>query len=66
VKQQLAALDAQFQEELAALESKTDPMTEHLETVVLRPRKSDVSVRTVALAWSPHWRDEDDQLTRAW
>ncbi|HLL88570.1 MAG TPA: hypothetical protein VK324_04650 [Tepidisphaeraceae bacterium] len=66
VKQQMIDLDAQFQSELATLEAKIDPMTEPLEPVVLRPRKSDVSVRTVALAWSPHWIDTAGRATRAW
>jgi hypothetical protein len=39
------------QEEVDALEGRFDPLKEELETVALKPRKSDVEVRWVGLAW---------------
>jgi hypothetical protein len=52
VKKQIADLDAQFQAEAAAVESGGDPATESLETVELRPTKTNVRVKLVALAWT--------------
>ena len=54
IRQQLKDLDAELQSELAVrISAQTDPVTEKLETVTLRPKKSDVSVRRVALVWVP-------------
>ncbi len=53
VRQERADLEAEFQAELDALSVQVDPTTEVLEKVVLRPRKSDISVDLVALVWIP-------------
>ena len=66
LKAQLAELEAAFQEELQAREAKSDPLTEPLATVTIRPARKDVAVRLVALVWEPHWRDADGTLTPAW
>lgn len=66
VSQQLADLDAQFQAEVAALEAATDPLTETLETVSIRPNKADITVQRVALVWEPLMKDASGNLTRAW
>ena len=57
VKKQIADLDAQFQAEAAAIESGGDPATERFETVELRPTKTNVRVKLVALAWTPQVRN---------
>lgn len=57
LQQQLADLQAQFNEESAALSSKIDPTTETLNTVVIKPKKTDINVQLVALVWAPYWRD---------
>ena len=66
LRQQLADLEAQLQEQTAAMESKVDPMAETLETVVVKPKKTNISVTLVALAWAPFWLDGNGQLTPAW
>ena len=53
VQQQIRDLDAQLQEELSSAQAATDPASEKLETVTLRPKKSDVTVRKVTLVWIP-------------
>jgi hypothetical protein len=53
IQQQIQDLDGQFQEELAAAKAAADPANEKLETVSLRPKKSDITVRRVALVWIP-------------
>ena len=66
LQQQLAALEAEFKAEADALAAATDPLTEKLETLSLKPSKSNISIKLVALAWVPHWRDESGTETPAW
>jgi hypothetical protein len=53
VEQQIQDLDAELQAELAAAAAASDPATEKLEAVTLRPKKSDITVRRIALVWVP-------------
>jgi hypothetical protein len=53
LRARLAELEAEAAGELAALQSRLDPLTAPLATVSLRPRKADIEVRRVALAWVP-------------
>ncbi|HYK42453.1 MAG TPA: ATP-binding protein [Thermoanaerobaculia bacterium] len=53
VDAQIAALEAELQAELDQRAAAADPLTEKLEALSVRPKKSDVSVRFVALAWAP-------------
>jgi hypothetical protein len=62
----LADLEAQFKAETDALEARTDPQTEPLETVSLQPKKTNVAVKLVALVWTPHWQAPDGSVTPAW
>jgi hypothetical protein len=66
LQQQLAKLESQFKAEADALAAATDPLTEKLETVSLKPTKANIAVKLVALAWTPHWRDGKGTLTQAW
>ena len=66
VKQKRADLEAEFQSELDALEGKADPATETLEKVLMRPRKSDITVDSLGLVWMPYWQDASGSLTGAW
>ena len=49
----LAELQTEMESDLRELENRFDPELEELETVTVRPRKSDVEVRLMALAWDP-------------
>jgi hypothetical protein len=53
LQQQIADLEAQFQREVDALSALTDPATEALDPVVIKPKKSNISVQLVALGWLP-------------
>ncbi len=66
VKQKRADLEAEFQSELDALEGKADPGTETLEKVLMRPRKSDITVDSLGLVWMPYWQDASGAETGAW
>jgi hypothetical protein len=52
-QKQLEDLNAQFKEEADAMESKIDPATEELDSVVILPKKTDISVQLVSLVWAP-------------
>jgi len=53
LKRQLADLESRFQEELAQTESAYDPALEVFEPIELKPKRGDVMVKLVALAWVP-------------
>jgi hypothetical protein len=52
-RQALAALDAEFEEALGALEAPRDPADFEVTEVRIPARKSDVTVERLALAWRP-------------
>ncbi len=54
VRRQIEGLEADLEEELAARSATTDPLTEKLERVSVRPKKSDINVRSLALVWRPY------------
>ncbi|MDZ4732334.1 MAG: ATP-binding protein [Nitrospirota bacterium] len=66
LQQQLADLEAQFKKETDDLAAATDPLNEKFEAISLKPTKANIAVKLVALAWTPHWRDEQGVLTAAW
>jgi hypothetical protein len=49
----LADLEAEFQAETAELEAKFDPTAEELDTVEVKPKKTNINVDTVVLGWVP-------------
>jgi len=62
----MSDLEAEFEEELAELQESIDPGELFLEELLVRPRKSDISVQPPALVWTP-WRvDADGIATPAW
>ena len=66
LQQQLADLEAQFKAETELLAAATDPLSEKLETLSLKPTKTNIAVKLVALAWTPSWQDRTGVLTAAW
>jgi hypothetical protein len=53
VQAQINDLETQLQAETAQLQATMDPMNEQLETIEIRPKKTNIAVRYVALAWVP-------------
>jgi hypothetical protein len=53
LQQQLQELNAQLETEINQLMSTSDPTTEQLETVSLKPKKKDINIKLIALAWLP-------------
>jgi hypothetical protein len=66
IRQRLRDLEAEFASEMSALETQIDPLTERLERVALKPKRTDIAVRLVALAWAPLWQDPQGKTTPAW
>ncbi|HYG62398.1 MAG TPA: ATP-binding protein [Thermoanaerobaculia bacterium] len=53
LQRQLADLNTELEAEIGKLEARFDPEAEPLETVSLKPRRTDVEVRFLSLAWAP-------------
>ncbi|HEU4435510.1 MAG TPA: hypothetical protein VFR51_19140, partial [Pyrinomonadaceae bacterium] len=66
VAQKLADLEAEFKAEAADIERSFDPLTEELGKVSLKPKKINIDVKLVALAWAPYWHDTQGQVKPAW
>jgi hypothetical protein len=54
LRMQLQDLEAQFKTEVDTVAVKMDPLAEIFEPVSIKPNKSDISVKFVALAWVPY------------
>ena len=66
LQEQLQELEQDFQRELSELTLSMGPTTEPLETLDIRPKKTDVRVRLTALAWAPYWSQDSGGVTPAW
>ena len=64
-QRQLADLEAQFQAESEALAAAIDPLSETFDTLVLKPTKANITVKLVALVWTPHWQDQSGEMAQA-
>ena len=62
LQQQSADLEAEFKSEMDGLSERFDAAAEQLETLAMRPKKTDIKVKTVALAWAPQWREGDKEI----
>lgn len=66
LQQQLADLNAEAAAAAEELQAKVDPLTETLETITIKPKRTNISVQLVALVWAPHWCDERGNANPAW
>ena len=66
MQQRLADLEGQLQAETSALEVSTDPAAEKLESIALKPKKTNISITLLTLAWAPYWREAGGTKTPAW
>jgi hypothetical protein len=53
LQRQLEELQAQAAFDADLIRGSTDPLREPLETVAVKPRRSDVAVRLLGLGWVP-------------
>ena len=65
-QQTLEDMEAEFKAELDELAAKTDPATEELQKISLRPAKKDIVIKLVGLAWLPYRRSQDGTVAAAW
>ena len=62
---QLHDVQAEFDAEIEALKSRNDPATEPFDLVQIKPKKKDITVKLIALAWAPGWRSSSGEVTNA-
>jgi len=66
VRAQIAELEAELQKEMRAVEQQFDAMAHEVEQITIRPAKTNVDVRLVALVWMPFGRDESGNAVPLW
>ena len=66
IQKQQADLRDEFNTEISTLEARIDPSTESLETITIKPNKSDIMVQLVSLVWAPYWQDGQGINIPAW
>jgi DNA-binding ferritin-like protein len=66
ITQQLQDLNAQLESEIAQQTSSSDPATEKLETVSIKPKKKDISVKLFGLVWAPYLQAAGKPPEAAW
>lgn len=53
LQEQLAALEAEFKQETDGIAARLDPVETPLESITIRPSKTNITVKLLALAWKP-------------
>ena len=53
LRKQLVALETEMEAEIDRLEARLDPEVEELEVLGLKPRRKDIEIRLLTLAWAP-------------
>jgi hypothetical protein len=66
VGQQLVALNDEFKKETETINQAFDAQTESLETIALKPKKADIAVKHLSLAWTPYWQGSQGELIPGW
>jgi len=66
VTQQLRDLNGQVEAEVTQLTTSSDPSTEKLESISIKPKKKDISVKLLSLAWAPHLQRGSGGPEPAW
>jgi hypothetical protein len=61
LREQLQDLENEFNAEMQAITAATDPTQVEIEKSSIRPKKTDVKVRLLALLWLPHWTTSDGE-----
>lgn len=65
-RDQLAEMEQELETELEEAGDALDPQREQLDTIEIRPKKTGIEVRLLALCWLPHWRGSDGSTREAW
>jgi hypothetical protein len=65
LKQQLAEINKELEDEIAEVQATIDPRREVFETIAVKAKKTDIDVRFCALTWLPYWTAKGASLP-AW
>jgi len=65
-RQELEDMEEEFRGESSQVEERIDPRSEELESVEVRPKKTNITVRLLSLAWLPYWKDPSGASEPAW
>jgi len=67
LQEEIAELEAELKEEVEEITHRWEKVMDELTTQEVKPRRTDVNVRLVALAWRPSWlviyRDREERRT---
>jgi len=66
LQEQLEEMNRDVEQEIEALAQRFDANSEELTAVMLKPRKTDITVHVLALAWAPYTRSASGRSTPAW
>ena len=61
----MAGLEAEYQKAVEAATAQWESSAEQIEKAKISPRRSDIDVELVSLAWAPHWWIDYDGRTRS-
>ncbi len=62
-EEQLVVLETEFEGAVNQIRSEHDPARLALDVIALKPRKTDIEIKTLALGWVPHEQAADGSLT---
>jgi len=65
MQQKLKDLETDINRDIEAMTAKMDAMTEQLENVSVKPKKTDITVSLAVLCWAPYWKNQDGVITQA-
>ena len=65
LQKQMQEMEAEFKAQVNEISVRLDPASEELTILSIRPKKADIVVQMVALAWAPYWQDEQGNVTPA-
>jgi hypothetical protein len=63
---ELERIEEQFNAETARHASEVEEMLADVQTVSIKPKKTDITVKTLGLAWAPRWQLPDGSTRPAW
>ena len=66
VKDQIAAMNANLEKEIAELDTSFDAQAEELAEIVVRAKSTDIHVSLTGLVWLPYGADDNGRLRPAW
>jgi len=63
---ELARIEEDFNAETARHSAELEEITREVEPIAIKPKKTDITLRVLGLAWLPHWETPGGTSTAAW